>query len=109
MIVPRKVHRLVAVLALAATGGACRYDSHHYYHTLATDGEAEVATSGAAEGGSSAPSKTGSSALKSTKRKPTRLYVPRPRSYSVQCSGVTQKGYRCKRKTTSASGRCYQH
>ena len=28
---------------------------------------------------------------------------------SVQCSGTTQKGNRCKRITKSASGRCYQH
>jgi hypothetical protein len=32
-----------------------------------------------------------------------------PRSTSVQCSGITQSGARCKRMTTSASGRCYQH
>lgn len=28
---------------------------------------------------------------------------------STQCSGTTQKGGRCKRMTTSCSGRCYQH
>jgi hypothetical protein len=28
---------------------------------------------------------------------------------SVQCSGTTQKGARCRRMTTSSSGRCYQH
>ncbi len=28
---------------------------------------------------------------------------------SVQCSGTTKAGNRCKRKTTSANGRCYQH
>lgn len=31
------------------------------------------------------------------------------RSVAVQCSGVTQKGNRCRRRTTNASGRCYQH
>lgn len=30
-------------------------------------------------------------------------------SSSVQCSGTTQKGNRCKRMTTNSSGRCYQH
>jgi len=30
-------------------------------------------------------------------------------SSSVQCSGTTKKGARCKRMTTSSSGRCYQH
>ena len=30
-------------------------------------------------------------------------------SQSVQCSGTTQSGSRCKRMTTSSSGRCYQH
>ncbi len=30
-------------------------------------------------------------------------------SGAVQCSGVTQSGVRCKRRTTSLSGRCYQH
>lgn len=28
---------------------------------------------------------------------------------SVQCSGRTQEGHRCKRMTTNCSGRCYQH
>ena len=36
------------------------------------------------------------------------VYVPSSTT-SVQCSGTTQKGARCKRRTTSASGRCYQH
>jgi len=30
-------------------------------------------------------------------------------STSVQCSGTTKAGNRCKRMTTSSSGRCYQH
>jgi len=30
-------------------------------------------------------------------------------STSVQCSGTTKAGARCKRKTTSSTGRCYQH
>ena len=30
-------------------------------------------------------------------------------SSSVQCSGTTKAGNRCKRMTTSSSGRCYQH
>lgn len=30
-------------------------------------------------------------------------------SVSVQCSGVTKSGNRCKRMTTNANGRCYQH
>ena len=28
---------------------------------------------------------------------------------SVQCGGTTKAGARCKRMTTNASGRCYQH
>ncbi len=28
---------------------------------------------------------------------------------SVQCNGTTKAGNRCKRRTTNASGRCYQH
>lgn len=31
------------------------------------------------------------------------------RSTSVQCSGTTKSGNRCKRMTTQANGRCYQH
>jgi endonuclease G len=31
------------------------------------------------------------------------------RATSVQCSGTTKSGNRCKRMTTSSSGRCYQH
>lgn len=30
-------------------------------------------------------------------------------STSVQCSGKTKKGARCKRMTTNGNGRCYQH
>lgn len=30
-------------------------------------------------------------------------------SGAVQCSGITQSGARCKRKTTNPNGRCYQH
>lgn len=30
-------------------------------------------------------------------------------SGSVQCCGTTKAGARCKRKTTSSTGRCYQH
>jgi endonuclease G len=30
-------------------------------------------------------------------------------SKAVQCSGTTKAGNRCKRNTTNASGRCYQH
>jgi len=30
-------------------------------------------------------------------------------STSVRCSGITQKGYRCKRRTTSSRGYCWQH
>tara|TARA_Y100000815_G_scaffold167337_1_gene151912 strand:+ start:1779 stop:2156 length:378 start_codon:yes stop_codon:yes gene_type:complete len=31
------------------------------------------------------------------------------KSQSVQCSGKTKKGLRCKRITTNSNGRCYQH
>jgi endonuclease G len=37
----------------------------------------------------------------------TKSYAPT--STSVQCSGITLKGLRCKRKTKSPNGRCYQH
>ena len=30
-------------------------------------------------------------------------------SETVQCSGTTKKGNRCKRMVRSANGRCYQH
>jgi len=30
-------------------------------------------------------------------------------SSAVQCSGITQSGSRCKRKTKDPSGKCYQH
>ncbi|HEY4652687.1 MAG TPA: hypothetical protein VIG72_14810 [Pontibacter sp.] len=33
----------------------------------------------------------------------------RSSSGSVQCSGTTKAGNRCKRMTTSSNGRCYQH
>ncbi|WP_281980335.1 hypothetical protein [Tenacibaculum mesophilum] len=31
------------------------------------------------------------------------------RSFAVQCSGKTKSGRRCRRKTKSSNGRCYQH
>ena len=30
-------------------------------------------------------------------------------STAIQCSGITKKGLRCKRKTKNESGKCYQH
>jgi hypothetical protein len=44
----------------------------------------------------------------SSKPKPENRTSTR-RSTSVQCSGKTKKGRRCKRKIKSSSGRCYQH
>ena len=35
--------------------------------------------------------------------------VTSKKSYSVQCLGRTKYGRRCRRKTKSSSGRCYQH
>lgn len=35
--------------------------------------------------------------------------APKSSSGSVQCSGTTKAGSRCKRMTTSSNGRCYQH
>jgi endonuclease G len=34
---------------------------------------------------------------------------PKREGTSVQCSGITKAGARCKRKTLSENGRCYQH
>lgn len=31
------------------------------------------------------------------------------KNVAVQCKGTTQKGKRCKRKTTNSSGYCWQH
>lgn len=47
-----------------------------------------------------------SSYKSSTKRS---SYKGSSRSSSVRCSGYTQKRNRCKRRTTSSSGRCWQH
>jgi endonuclease G len=41
--------------------------------------------------------------INSTERKPTKS------STSVQCTGTTKSGARCKRMTTNSNGRCYQH
>jgi hypothetical protein len=35
--------------------------------------------------------------------------IPEQKVTSRQCSGTTKAGSRCKRMTTNASGRCYQH
>lgn len=45
---------------------------------------------------------------------PVRTYTPRSsgsssRSVAVRCSGTTQRGTRCLRRTTNSSGRCWQH
>jgi len=44
---------------------------------------------------------------------PSPTYTPSSNSgsgcASVQCSGTTQKGLRCKNKTTNCNGRCYLH
>jgi hypothetical protein len=33
----------------------------------------------------------------------------KPSSTAKQCSGITQKGARCKNRTTNTNGRCYLH
>lgn len=38
-----------------------------------------------------------------------RKYMETVETESVQCSGITRAGNRCKRKTRHPSGRCYQH
>ncbi|MEJ8802129.1 hypothetical protein [Pontibacter sp. H249] len=48
-------------------------------------------------------------ALKSTDSSGSSSSGSRSSTGSVQCSGTTKAGARCKRMTTSASGRCYQH
>lgn len=35
--------------------------------------------------------------------------APSKNAVATQCTGKTQAGKRCKRKTKNASGRCYQH
>lgn len=35
--------------------------------------------------------------------------ISNPSGSSVQCSGITQSGNRCQRKTTNISGKCWQH
>jgi len=46
------------------------------------------------------------SATGGNKKKTSSSKQPNP---TVQCKGRTQKGDRCKRKTTSPNGYCYQH
>ncbi len=41
--------------------------------------------------------------------KPNEIETSKSSSTSIQCSGTTKSGRRCKRMTTSSSGRCYQH
>ena len=48
--------------------------------------------------------KSNTEEIKSHSNEPTKSS-----STSVQCSGTTKSGSRCKRRTTSSSGRCYQH
>ena len=45
---------------------------------------------------------------KSSNLKPQVKSAPK-NSGTVQCSGKTKAGARCKRKTTNSDGRCYQH
>ena len=35
--------------------------------------------------------------------------APSKKAIAAQCTGKTQAGKRCKRKTKNANGRCYQH
>lgn len=37
------------------------------------------------------------------------LFAALPFADAAQCLGITRKGTRCKRQTSSASGYCYQH
>ena len=50
------------------------------------------------------------SAKTTTKTKvTTKKVIPKKTTISRQCSATTQKGTRCKRKTTSSCGKCWQH
>ncbi len=42
-------------------------------------------------------------------KKTTGTIINTPTNTSVQCSGTTKKGPRCKNKTTNSNGRCYLH
>ena len=66
---------------------------------------------GSAGVGSHSPanqSSTGSAPAQQTPNNPAGA-VPSKQIQAVQCSGITQAGVRCKRKTTNPNGRCYQH
>lgn len=39
----------------------------------------------------------------------TQINAGNKQSNTVQCSGITKNGLRCKRKTTNANGRCFSH
>ncbi len=51
-------------------------------------------------------SNTKSNSLTTKKEKTT---TPSKKATTTQCTGKTKVGKRCKRKTKSANGRCYQH
>ncbi len=57
----------------------------------------------------SASNKSNSISPSKSSRKIHSTSVKKTSSTSTQCMGTTKSGNRCKRKTKSASGRCYQH
>lgn len=58
-----------------------------------------------------ASNSTSNQAVKSDEKEtaPVQTNSSSRRTTAVQCSGRTQAGKRCKRRTKNASGRCYQH
>ncbi|WP_323787903.1 hypothetical protein [Psychroserpens sp.] len=53
--------------------------------------------------------KTSSSASSNAITPKAKRKVPAKKTVASQCTGKTQAGKRCKRKTKNANGRCYQH
>lgn len=47
--------------------------------------------------------------IQNTESQPEIKPAPKNSTTSRQCSGITKAGLRCRRTTTSASGKCWQH
>lgn len=95
----------------------CNSNSAYAYHSHRCSGLAKC-THSISEIRLSEASSLGRSACKlcykgssSSSPKPSTSYKPSSGGgcSAVQCSGTTQKGARCKNRTTNCSGRCYHH
>jgi hypothetical protein len=88
----------------------CRYLNRSYQSTVA-QARTEGLTACSVCNPVSASTKTSTDIIlhQTSSKQPSDNLSSTTSTSSVQCSGITKAGARCKRRNTNMNGRCYQH